>query len=89
VEARFTDRGVAFVPQLQAPSGAPAMTVETPFAGYGVAFAFPAPPSAPAADLAALPEGGYGLVLVRAAVDELVYARTPGGENQWRLVKRF
>ena len=90
VEARFADQGVAFVPPLQATIGAAATIVETPFAGCGLALAFPAaPPTAPAADLSTLPEGGYGLALVRAAVDELVYARTPGGENQWRLVKRF
>jgi anti-sigma regulatory factor (Ser/Thr protein kinase) len=37
----------------------------------------------------ALPEGGYGLALARAAVDQLDYERTPDGINRWRLVKRF
>src|SRR5437879_3665105 len=39
-------------------------------------------------DPMALGEGGFGLSLARAAVDELAYNRTPGGVNRWRLVKR-
>ncbi len=40
-------------------------------------------------DLDSLPEGGYGLALVRAAVDELDYSRSDEGTNVWRLVKRL
>lgn len=42
-----------------------------------------------ALDLAALPESGYGLPLVRRLVDELDYRRTADGVNHWRLRKRF
>ena len=45
-----------------------------------------APPSDALADLA---EGGYGMALARAAVDELSYTRTPAGTNVWTLVKRL
>lgn len=40
-------------------------------------------------DPLSLPEGGLGLALADAALDELHYARTPAGENHWRLVKRL
>lgn len=36
----------------------------------------------------ALPEGGWGLALAQAALDELRYDRH-GDENRWLLVKRF
>lgn len=36
-----------------------------------------------------LPEGGRGLAIVREAVDRLEYARTAGGVNRWRLIKRL
>jgi hypothetical protein len=37
-----------------------------------------------------LPEGGFGLRLIRAAVDELHYERAaPDRENRWRLLKRL
>jgi anti-sigma regulatory factor (Ser/Thr protein kinase) len=36
-----------------------------------------------------LPEGGLGLPLARASLDELEYHRTDAGENHWRLVKRI
>ena len=64
---------------------------EALFTDHGVAFVDPAqsPRSLPADDPLALPEGGYGLALARAAVDRLDYARTPDGQNQWRLVKRW
>jgi anti-sigma regulatory factor (Ser/Thr protein kinase) len=65
--------------------------IEARFADRGVPYQPPAAPAAPALaadleDLSALPEGGYGLALVRAAVDQHDYARTTGGENRWRLV---
>jgi serine/threonine-protein kinase RsbW len=40
-------------------------------------------------DPLSLPEGGLGLALADAALDELRYVRTPAGVNRWRLVKRF
>jgi serine/threonine-protein kinase RsbW len=65
--------------------------VEALFTDQGVAFV--APPNVasalPADDPLALPEGGYGLAIARTAVDQLDYARTPDGRNQWRLVKRI
>ena len=63
--------------------------VEALFTDQGVAFVDPAQPARPlpADDPLALPEGGYGLALARAAVDQLDYARTPDGRNLWRLVK--
>ena len=45
-------------------------------------------PAAPI-DPWSLPEGGLGLPLTRAALDVLEYRRLPGGENQWRLMKRY
>ena len=36
-----------------------------------------------------LPEGGYGLALARAALDELSYERRPDGTNHWQLVKSW
>lgn len=40
-------------------------------------------------ELLDIPEGGYGLGLVRLAVDEVRYDRTESGQNRWRLVKRL
>lgn len=40
-------------------------------------------------DLAGIPEGGFGLPLVRATVDSLDYSRTQSGWNEWELAKRF
>ena len=54
--------------------------------------AFREPPARQAADnLDALTvlEGGYGLAIARAYLDDLDYSRSPGGVNCWRLVKRF
>jgi anti-sigma regulatory factor (Ser/Thr protein kinase) len=37
-----------------------------------------------------LPEGGLGLIVARAALDNLEYQRDAhAGENAWRLMKRF
>ena len=44
------------------------------------------PCTIPEPDLDALPEGGMGLHIARAMVDEVVYE--PGPPNLWRLVKR-
>jgi anti-sigma regulatory factor (Ser/Thr protein kinase) len=63
--------------------------VEASFADRGVAFVPPAAKDSPASDALQLPEGGYGLALVRACVDRVDHRRTPGGTNVWRLVKRF
>ena len=68
IEARFTDWGLEFEGDLQAPVAPPADPLEE------------------------LPESGYGLSLIRAAVDELRYERTeatPRAENRWRLLKRL
>ncbi len=40
-------------------------------------------------DPSELPEGGFGLILVRGLMDTVQYRRTRGGVNCWRLVKRF
>lgn len=80
VEAIFTDWGARYEPQDQS----------TP--------AIPAIPSIPSiADLSAdkeraiagLPEGGFGLALVRMTVDRLEYERTPEGQNRWILISRI
>ena len=63
IEARFTDRGLAFRPS------------EPP----------PGPEDEPA-DPLEIPEGGYGLALVRATVDEVDYERSDEGTNVWRLI---
>ncbi|HEU5327211.1 MAG: ATP-binding protein [Thermomicrobiales bacterium] len=64
--------------------------IEARFADRGVPYQLPAAPAAALPvdpdDFTMLPEGGYGLALVRAAVDHLDYERTAGGENRWRLV---
>ena len=63
VQARLTDRGVAYRPE-----AALAINLD---------------------DLFALREGGFGMLIVRAAVDRLSYHRTPAGINCWRLTKHF
>lgn len=40
-----------------------------------------------ATDLAAVPEGGMGLALIRLSMDEVFYHST-GGENRLRMVRR-
>jgi serine/threonine-protein kinase RsbW len=64
--------------------------VEALVTDRGVPFEEP-PPSAPVPtdDPLALPEGGYGLAVARAALDRLEYSRRPRGSNRWRLVKRL
>jgi anti-sigma regulatory factor (Ser/Thr protein kinase) len=36
-----------------------------------------------------LPEGGFGLALVRMTVDRLEYERTPEGQNRWMLISNI
>lgn len=58
-----------------------AMTVE--IRDSGIAFD---PSTVPEPDLDALPEGGMGLHIARAMLDEVAYE--PGPPNLWRLIKR-
>ena len=77
LEARFTDGGREFEGDVSAPPESPASAADD---------------ALPDELFDELPESGYGLSLVRAAVDELRYERTEsssGSENQWRLVKRL
>jgi serine/threonine-protein kinase RsbW len=46
------------------------------------------PHAVAAPNLDAVPEGGYGLFLARALLDDLSYRTLPGG-NVWRLTKRL
>lgn len=46
------------------------------------------PADVPDPDLNGLPEGGLGLYLIRALMDEITYYPQPGN-NRWRLVKNF
>jgi serine/threonine-protein kinase RsbW len=63
---------------------------EACFTDHGIVFVPPAESSgALDDDLAALREGGYGLAMVRAVVDQFAYARTPDGDNHWLLEKRL
>jgi anti-sigma regulatory factor (Ser/Thr protein kinase) len=39
--------------------------------------------------LAELPEGGFGLALVRMTIDRLEYERTPAGQNRWILISNI
>jgi anti-sigma regulatory factor (Ser/Thr protein kinase) len=63
--------------------------VEARFADQGVPYQPPAAQPIQLDDVLTLPEGGFGLVIVRAAVDWLRYRRTPAGTNCWRLAKHF
>ena len=63
--------------------------IEARLTDQGVAYQPEAARSIQHDDLLALPEGGLGLAIVRAAVDRLTYRRTPAGTNCWRLTKRF
>ena len=66
--------------------------IEARFTDQGIEFAGDLSQPAPsaAALLDDLPESGYGLSLIRAAVDELRYERSaPSGENHWKLLKRL
>ncbi len=64
--------------------------VEAQFTDRGIPFNEPAtPPVLPDLDPLALPEGGFGLAVARAAVDRVEYRRTPTGLNRWRLMKRL
>ncbi|HEY8598304.1 MAG TPA: ATP-binding protein [Thermomicrobiales bacterium] len=71
VEAVFSDGGVRYEPH-DVP--APAMP------------RIVAPGEGDEQTIAELPEGGFGLALVRRAVDRLEYERTPDGRNRWILI---
>ena len=75
-EAQVSDRGVPFVSPTEPASAPVSNDGDDGDDGDEV-------------DIFAIPEGGFGLALARAAVDRLDYHRTPGGLNRWRLVKRF
>ena len=65
--------------------------VEGLFRDAGAAYTGPPPAELAmpdALELAELPEGGWGLRLTCAAVDELTYARA-SGTNRWRFVRRL
>lgn len=64
--------------------------VEAHFTDRGSAYVAPAEPvSLPLVSEFDIPEGGYGLALVRASVDQFTYDRIPDGRNYWQLLKRF
>jgi anti-sigma regulatory factor (Ser/Thr protein kinase) len=63
--------------------------IEARLSDQGVQYRLSAAPSIQLADPLALPEGGFGLVIVRAAVDRLTYDRTLAGTNCWQLTKLF
>ena len=44
---------------------------------------------APASDPADVPESGRGLAVAKAAVDELLYQRSPDGTNLWTITKNL
>ena len=46
------------------------------------------PSSVPAPDLEALQEGGYGLFLAQALMDDVIYTTKPDG-NRWLLIKQL
>lgn len=56
-----------------------------PYAGFPIGDARTSPDSVDALDL---PEGGWGLAMTAAAVDDLLYTRE-GDVNSWRLIKKL
>jgi anti-sigma regulatory factor (Ser/Thr protein kinase) len=64
--------------------------LEARFTDRGIRYAPPPAPKSPAVyddgEVAALPEGGFGLALARSAVDMLDYDRHDDAENHWTLV---
>ncbi len=65
--------------------------VEGTFLDAGAAYTGPPPQELrmpEPLELTELPEGGFGLRLTRAAVDELSYTRA-AGTNRWRFVRRL
>lgn len=64
--------------------------VEARFTDDGIPYVAPGRPTdLPDSDALDLPEGGYGLMIARAALDRLQYRRASGGVNVWRLLKRL
>lgn len=64
--------------------------IEARLADAGIAFtAMDAPERMAAFDMLTIHEGGYGLMVTRAAIDNLSYRRTRQGINSWRLLKWF
>lgn len=62
--------------------------LEARFIDRGVPFEFATPPPPTVLDdddLLTLPEGGFGLALAQAALDQLEYQRSPADENIWTL----
>ena len=92
---RHAYRGGALAGTLRAELLAFEDRIEARFTDQGVEFAGDLAKAAPSADalLDDLPESGYGLSLIRAAVDELRYERAAAAgvpaENRWQLVKRL
>ena len=89
---RHAYRGGALAGTLRAELLAFEDRIEARFTDQGVEFAGDLSQPAPSAEtlLDELPESGYGLSLIRAAVDELRYERSaPRGENRWQLLKRL
>jgi len=74
VEAIFTDRGMRFEPQTALTTAMP--QIDDSEEGEEQA-------------ITGLPEGGFGLALVRMTVDRLEYERTPEGQNRWLLISRI
>lgn len=82
LEARFCDQGAHFesAPKLLSPEGQSS--------------AAPDPETLLNAlddidNIGDLPEGGFGLMVARQALDRLEYLRTEDGDNCWLLVKEF
>jgi serine/threonine-protein kinase RsbW len=90
---RHAYAGQAVPGPLQLRLRATSSALEAQFTDCGLPFR--PPPASPvltegtAAPDAAPAEGGYGLALARAALDQLSYARTKEGRNRWRLVRRL
>lgn len=74
IEAIFTDRGVRYEPQ---DTHTPAMSSIADLEGDEDQA------------ITDLPEGGFGLALVRMTVDHLEYERTPDGQNRWILISHI
>ena len=63
--------------------------VEACLTDRGLAFTPSKVADSPRPESVELPEGGLGLAIARASLDQVGYSRTPEGTNHWRLVKRL